>query len=434
MSEVSPEDREACLRMLQAIADDPSLAAEDERFQGLVAKVNRAARKQKRKEQAEKNRSHDRKVLAGTLRVRAEGGEVEDAPVAPILNRSQPCYICKEAYREVDERYHLLCPACALESEARRQPKADLHGRVALLTGGRIKIGFQTGLFLLRNGAILHVTTRFPRSARDAYEAEEGYCEWQDRLHIHALDLRDVPRVEPFAYELSESERHLDILINNAAQTIKRPLAYYRSLLAAEGGETPLLEARLQNLPMPEETLALFPEGLVTAEGQPVDLRTQNSWRTSLSEVETAELLEVHLVNALSPCLLVARLKEMLERSSFDHRFVVNVSAMEGQFSWKNKTTRHPHTNMAKAALNMLTRTSAAEYAESGIYMNSVDTGWVTEENPYPVAEAQRAKGFVPPLDVVDGAARVVAPIFDGVNCGEPLFGQFLKDYRPYPW
>jgi NAD(P)-dependent dehydrogenase (short-subunit alcohol dehydrogenase family) len=437
MEEFSTDDYAACLRVLQAVADDPALTADDERFKGLVAKVNRSARRQLRRESAELDRSHDRLVRESTLRCQADPvpAQPDAAPVPAALRRTQRCYICKEPYARVHHRYHLLCPACAAENEARRSQHADLQGRIALLTGGRIKIGLQTGLFLLRSGATLHLTTRFPENARRAYAVVPDAAQWLPRLHIHALDLRNIPLVEEFAAHLRCSLPYLDILINNAAQTIRRPLAWYRELLDAETDPPVLLEAVGGHaLPLPAETLALFPAGERTAEGQPLDLRAVNSWRTALTELSTPELLEVQLVNAIAPCLLIARLQSILQRSPHARRFIVNVSAMEGQFSWQNKTPRHPHTNMAKAALNMLTRTSAQEFARDGIFMNSVDTGWITQENPHAAAVRQRSRGFVPPLDVVDGAARIVAPIVDGLSAAEPPHGLFFKDYRPHPW
>jgi NAD(P)-dependent dehydrogenase (short-subunit alcohol dehydrogenase family) len=90
---------------------------------------------------------------------------------------------------------------------------------------------------------------------------------------------------------------------------------------------------------------------------------------------------------------------------------------------------------MAKAALNMLTRTSASDYVKDGIHMNSVDTGWVTDEDPVEIATRKTAEhGFHPPLDIVDGAARIVDPIFSGLNTGRHVWGQFLKDYVPTDW
>ncbi|MEQ1506575.1 MAG: SDR family oxidoreductase, partial [Myxococcota bacterium] len=165
------------------------------------------------------------------------------------------------------------------------------------------------------------------------------------------------------------------------------------------------------------------------------DLRTVNSWRLKLAEVPTIELLEVHLVNAVAPFVLNARLKPLMARVPTRDTHIVNVSAMEGQFYRTHKSDRHPHTNMAKAALNMLTRTSAADYAEDGIHMNSVDTGWVTDEDPAGKADEKRQMhDFTPPLDVVDGAARICDPVFDGHNTGNHVWGLFLKDYKPTDW
>jgi NAD(P)-dependent dehydrogenase (short-subunit alcohol dehydrogenase family) len=178
----------------------------------------------------------------------------------------------------------------------------------------------------------------------------------------------------------------------------------------------------------------VFPKDRYDEDLQQEDLRAVNSWRLRLHEVETPELLEVHLVNAIAPYILNARLKPLMLRTAAHDKHIVNVSAMEGQFYRTTKTDKHPHTNMAKAALNMMTRTSAPDFVQEGIHMNAVDTGWVTDEDPAVHAARKTELGFAPPLDIIDGAARIVDPIFTGQLTGTHVWGQFLKDYRPASW
>ncbi|HEX6645238.1 MAG TPA: SDR family oxidoreductase [Gemmatimonadales bacterium] len=387
----------------------------------------------------------------------------------------QHCYVCKQDYTEVHHFYDQLCPACAELNWFKRTELADLSGRVALLTGGRVKIGYQAGLKLLRSGASLIVTTRFPRDSAARYAREPDFDEWSDRLEIFGLDLRHTPSVEAFCHELLETRDRLDFIINNACQTVRRPPAFYEHMMEGERGaladippsqrrllgryaglrEARILEngagtavaaadglvraAELSQIPLlPGEHLVereLFPTGRLDQDLQQVDLREKNSWRLLLAEVPSVELLEVHLVNAVAPFIFNARLKPLMLRTPGRDKHIVNVSAVEGQFYRPFKTTRHPHTNMAKAALNMMTRTAATDYHADGIHMNSVDTGWVTDEDPVEIAERKTAAHrFHPPLDIVDGAARITDPIIDGVNTGHHVWGQFLKDYRPTDW
>jgi len=400
-----------------------------------------------------------------------------DAPERESIEL-QHCYVCKQKYTRIHRFYDQLCPECAEFNFAKRSETADLSGRVALLTGGRVKIGYQAGIKLLRAGAHLIVTTRFPRDSATRYAAEVDFGDWGHRLEIHGLDLRHTPSVEAFCSGLLATHSRLDFIINNACQTVRRPPEFYahmmagestalqqlpehvRSLLRGEDGSRDYrglpdsatadgaVAATKQPLPnsaalsqvrlLPEEMLAqqhLFPDGQLDQDLQQIDLRGRNSWRLQLDEVPSVELLEVQLVNAIAPFLINARLKPLMLRTPERDKHIVNVSAVEGQFYRNFKTTRHPHTNMAKAALNMMTRTSALDYHNDGIHMNSVDTGWVTDEDPVEVAarktEQQR---FHPPLDIVDGAARIVDPIIAGQLTGEQVWGQFLKDYRPTDW
>jgi NAD(P)-dependent dehydrogenase (short-subunit alcohol dehydrogenase family) len=485
LARMTPEDRTRLLHAAGEVSRPDALARR------RLVKATRVQRKQERVQRAESVlqdtgiRKLRREDVFITPSLFAPADFVQDTvDVEPDTIRAPEtlnCYVCKRDYTELHHFYDQLCPSCAAFNFTKRTESADLRGRVALLTGGRVKIGYQAGIKLLRAGASLIVTTRFPRDSALRYAQEADYDEWGHRLEIFGLDLRHTPSVEAFCAHLVATRDRLDFIVNNACQTVRRPPDFYQHMMEIENaaigampepvrrllgayegvrgynmlpegrGGAPLLAPVLQDAvgithaaqlsqiklldSEHEAQQALFPVGRLDQDLQQVDLRGRNSWRLQMDEVPSVELLEVQLVNAVAPFLINARLKALMMKTPERDKHIVNVSAVEGQFYRRFKTTRHPHTNMAKAALNMMTRTSAADYHTAGIHMNSVDTGWVTDEDPVEIAARKTAEHrFHPPLDIVDGAARIVDPIIDGVNTGRHVWGQFLKDYVPADW
>ena len=476
---IDPEELAICLRVLDQAAllddDNPDSIAVQRAVGHMFKRLKRRRRTQARDAVA----AADRAVVAATAtgspnRIDDETAGIPlstsvDGDAAGTLLRARPCYICKQRYTRVDRFYHQLCPDCAARNHAKRDARTDLSGRRALLTGGRAKIGMYIALRLLRDGAHTTVTTRFPNDAIRRFTAQPDSAEWLHRLRIVGIDLRDPAQVVALADDVA-AQGPLDIIINNAAQTVRRSAGAYAALVEAESaplpaGELPdtitfghttqahpnALTASLHSVPAPttlsaaEVTdLALVagsatPERIsrgvaIDAGGLVPDLAHTNSWVQTVAEVDATELLEVQLCNSTAPFLLISRLRAALAASPARRKYVVNVSAMEGVFSRGYKGPGHPHTNMAKAALNMLTRTSAREMFETDrILMTAVDTGWITDERPHYTKVRLAEEGFHAPLDLVDGAARVYDPIVRGED-GDDLFGCFLKDYEPSNW
>ena len=482
---IDPAEMAIALRVLASLSEiDP----EDPDFvtvRQATAKMFKSVKMVRRGEKRQAIADADREVIAATAtgaatRIDDEtiGAQLRlgtDRASAGELLVPRACYICKQKYTLVDAFYHQLCPACAAMSHEKRDARTDLTGRRALLTGGRAKIGMYIALRLLRDGAHTTITTRFPRDAVRRFSAMPDSADWLHRLRIVGIDLRDPAQVIGLADSVAAAGP-LDILINNAAQTVRRSPGSYSMLVEAE--QSPLPEGVIPEIVTFGHTSDAHPTALaasvtshpilaaaagasgaltaddltalalapgssslarlaagtaIDAGGLVPDLHSQNSWTANVEDVDPLEMLEVQLCNTTAPFLLVSRLRGSLAASDARRTYIVNVSAMEGVFGRGYKGPGHPHTNMAKAALNMLTRTSAKEMMSHGILMTSVDTGWITDERPHPTKIRLAEEGFHAPLDLVDGAARVYDPIVRGEG-GEDLCGVFLKDYKPGAW
>jgi NAD(P)-dependent dehydrogenase (short-subunit alcohol dehydrogenase family) len=384
---------------------------------------------------------------------------------APFTHLARPvaCYACKRAFDRLHHFYAALCPECAERNFANRRRTTDLSGYTALVTGGRVKSGYHTVRKLLRAGAEVVATTRFPKDAARRFATEPDAAEWAGRLQLVGLDLRAVPAVERFAAALASRVPRLDVFVSNAAQTVRRPPAYYRALVAGEraapaalpprasqmlatGSEfaalvparaaDPNWHAELALLPLAPGDDAgdeVFPPGERAPDGEPLDLRAENSWGLPHERVSTVELYEVHAVNCLAPFVLLRALRALFRAGPPRDRFAVMVSAAEGQFA-ADKSGRHPHTNMAKAALNMMVRTSAGELLADRIHLTAVDPGWFSVQQAAPAAARVAASGGRVPLDAEDAAARILDPVFAGIETGKPASGVLFKDYAVVPW
>ncbi|MFF1510881.1 SDR family NAD(P)-dependent oxidoreductase [Streptomyces sp. NPDC058326] len=481
---VDPDRLAVCLSVLDELdkldVDHPDAI----RVRRATAGIYRTVKQRRRQERRAAKTANDKAVTEATATGSAQriddetegllpSSVTEEGRIAGILQRPRSCYVCKTRFVEVDYFYHQLCQPCAALNRAKRDASADLTGKRALLTGGRAKIGMYIALRLLRDGAHTTITTRFPKDAVRRFKAMEDSADWIHRLEVVGIDLRDPAQAVALADRMAE-DGPLDILINNATQTVRRlPSAYaalvegenaplpagdlperhvigaFNSGAVAELGSSSALPAGVSGLDAQQvadlalvagnASIARHLDGTaIDAGGLVPDVVDSNTWVQSIEQISPVELLETQLCNYTAPFILISKLRpvmaEAAKKASSGRSYVVNVSAMEGVFSRGYKGAGHPNTNAAKAAMNMVTRTSGQEMFETdGILMTSVDTGWITDERPHFDKLRLAEAGFHAPLDLVDGAARVYDPIVRGEG-GEDLYGCFLKDYAPANW
>ena len=172
------------------------------------------------------------------------------------LKSPRNCYVCKAEFTKLHFFYDAMCPNCAAFNYQKRFQTASLHGQVALITGARVKIGYQATLMMLRAGARVIATTRFPVDAAMRFSGEKDFSEWGDRLHIYGLDLRHTPSVEIFSSYIEQNYERLDILINNAAQTVRRPPGFYTHLMENETRAIDVLPENVRSASWPVSSAA----------------------------------------------------------------------------------------------------------------------------------------------------------------------------------
>ena len=421
----------------------------------LIAQVYKRERRERRRANGSERKSRDRKLAEDAAaqlqkaRQNSPDSVVEDLPEASKVDLefgSRSCYGCRIRFRRFHTRYPWFCPDCTEQNLRKRERSINLDGRIVLITGGRVKIGYHTALMALRAGATVHVTSRFPKDTIRRYALETDFGVWREQLFVHGIDFRNLPGLLAWCETLPSKVPSLDILINNAAQSVKRSDTWHQKLATFEQ-ETLLentladrlcsdLKAETPCLPGPGKEAAELSKLLRSELTDPDDRddpREENSWTAKLGDVSPVEFLEVLLVNANAPALIIARLRPLLLASPQPRRFIVNVTGTDGLLSL-SKSGDHPHVNMSKAALNMVTRTCGEEFARDSIYMNSVDTGWVTHEGGFTTRQRGEQMKFVPPLDAIDAAARILDPVVEGIHEEEPKSGCLFRNFTPTEW
>lgn len=426
--------------------------------------------------------------------VATEGLTETVKPPTTSRSRQKVCYICQYLLLTHHPQYPSLCRPCGdynLSSSALSLPDAlHLEGKTALVTGGRLNLGFRTALRLLRCGAKVIVSTRYPRDAEVRYMQETDHLKWRDHLHVIGADFRaanDVFQLVHLTKGVLEGwhggrNAKLDILINNAAQTLtdsvkKEDSAVQREsklrlespfpgneLLLAKDSYTPRIRGGvhysksltstsvhyLESTPKDINRASNQTSGTDSAGSEDCSLRQndpnlKSSWSQSLHEVPYEDVISAHSVNTFVPLILLRELLPCMgipktdlvstERTSKPAAYVINVTSREGIFESSPQSSakngKHVHTNLTKAALNMLTETEAAPaWRERRVAINSVDPGFMSAAPEVEERWKQReGKEWQCPIGWEDGAGRVLWPIAVSESGDGAVWGRFLKHF-----
>ncbi|MDE7424226.1 MAG: SDR family oxidoreductase [Lachnospiraceae bacterium] len=339
------------------------------------------------------------------------------------------CLICWE--RKMED--YGICEDCKKLNREMADIHVDLTGYTALVTGGRIKIGYATAIRMLRDGAKVIVITRYPYDALDRYSKEPDYNEFKERLIICGFNLMWVNKLDNLLEFIHKAApQGLDILVNNAAQTIKKASSYYAQLEEREQQMKALYQKKEASQLVSTVSDSVQPEYMLMQKENTPTIKEEslmyNSWVAKAEEISVQEMLEVQLINVTAPFMLVGQLKEWMKKSSHKNKFIINVSSVEGRFNRNKKLSRHVHTNMAKASLNMMTHSLGMEYEKDRIFMYSVDPGWVSNQFP---AGYNASKEFKQYLSFEDGASRICYPIYTKLDTDVIKdAGTLWKDYK----
>lgn len=301
--------------------------------------------------------------------------------------------------------YVFSCIKCGVLFQKFRHFTRDLSNQIALVTGARTKLGHQILLKLLRAGATVIGTTRYPKEAMKLFEQYSDYEQWKTRLNFypHGLDF-DKPDLLDDLITLESTLRNdfgrLDILINCAAQTI-RVREKTKQVACAENVPVDSITVKAQNR---------------YGDAKFVDPNLSNSWQLRLQDLEQKEIEEVLRVNAVAPTLLIQQMIPLMEFS--ESPYIINVHAKEGLFTI-DKSGNHIHTNMAKASLAMLTKCLLSSKLKTikgtPFSIHGCDPGWFSIDEYY----EDHRPWIIPPLDEIDGAARILYPLFKNLrSCG----------------